>query len=61
MHEIFTVDAVLRRMISGHATMEEIENYAREHQQMRTLKENGVRLVAEGVTTIEELMKIAYE
>ena len=48
-------------MISGHATMEEIENYAREHQQMRTLKENGVRLVADGVTTIEELMKIAYE
>ena len=61
VHEIFTVDAVLRRMISGHATMEEIENYAREHQQMRTLKENGVRLVADGVTTIEELMKIAYE
>ena len=61
VHEIFAVDAVLRRMISGHATMEEIENYAREHQQMRTLKENGVRLVADGVTTIEELMKIAYE
>lgn len=61
VHEIFTVDAVLRRMIGSHATMEEIENYAREHQQMRTLKENGVRLVADGVTTIEELMKIAYE
>ena len=61
MHEIFTVDSALRRMITSHATMEEIENYARERQQMRTLKENGVQLVADGVTTIEELMKIAYE
>lgn len=60
VHEIFTVDAALRRMISSHATMEEIESYARERQQMRTLKENGVRLVADGVTTIEELAKIAY-
>ncbi len=61
VHEIFAVDAALRRMISSHASMEEIENYAREKQNMRTLKENGVRLVAEGITTIEELMKIAYE
>ena len=61
VHEIFTVDSALRRMITSHATMEEIENYARERQQMRTLKENGVQLVADGVTTIEELMKIAYE
>ncbi len=59
VHEIFAVDAVLRRMIGSHAATEEIEKYAREHQQMRTLKENGVRLVASGVTTIEELMKIA--
>ncbi len=59
VHEIFAVDAVLRRMIGSHATTEEIESYAREHQQMRTLKENGGRLVAAGVTTIEELMKIA--
>ena len=61
VHEIFTVDTTLRRMISSHASMEEIEDYARENQRMRTLKENGVRLVAEGITTIEELMKIAYE
>ncbi|WP_244324930.1 GspE/PulE family protein [Sporofaciens musculi] len=60
VHEIFTVDAALRQMIGSHASMEEIENYARERQQMRTLKENGIRLVADGVTTIEELAKIAY-
>lgn len=60
VHEIFTVDAALRQMIGSHASMEEIENYARERQQMRILKENGIRLVADGVTTIEELAKIAY-
>lgn len=60
VHEIFSVDGMLRRMISRHASMEEIEEYAREHQGMRTLKESGVRLVKEGVTTIEELLKIAY-
>ena len=54
------MDAMLRRMISSRASMEEIEEYAREHQGMRTLKESGVRLVKEGVTTIEELLKIAY-
>ena len=60
VHEIFSVDAMLRRMISSRASMEEIEENAREHQGMRTLKESGVRLVKEGVTTIEELLKIAY-
>lgn len=60
VHEIFSVDIMLRRMISRHASMEEIEEYAREHQGMRTLKESGIRLVKQGVTTIEELLKIAY-
>ncbi len=61
VHEILTVDAPLRRLISRQASIEEIVNYAREQQQMRTLKENGVKLVKDGVTTPEELMKIAYE
>lgn len=60
VHEIFSVDVMLRRMISRHASMEEIEEYAREHQGMRTLKESGIRLVKQGITTIEELLKIAY-
>ena len=40
---------------------DEIVEYARKHQGMRTLKENGIRLVREGISTPEELMKIAYE
>lgn len=61
IHEILTIDAPLRRMISSHASQEEITAYAREHQQMRTLRENGLKLVEEGITTPEELLKIAYE
>lgn len=61
IHEILAVDAPLRRMISNHATVDEIVSYGREHQKMRTLKESGLKLVREGITTPEELLKIAYE
>ena len=61
IHEILAIDSTLRRMISNHAAMDEIVEYARKHQGMRTLKENGIRLVREGISTPEELMKIAYE
>ncbi len=61
IHEILAVDAPLRRMISSHASTEEVLTYARERQGMRTLRENGLELVKKGVTTPEELLKIAYE
>ena len=60
VHEIVTIDRQIRRMISRGAETEEIEAYAREHQGMRTLKEKGLELVKQGVTTPEELIKIAY-
>ncbi len=60
VHEILAIDAPLRRMISDHATVEEMIDYGREHQDMRTLRESGLNLVRDGVTTPEELMKIAY-
>ena len=47
-------------MISRRATMEEVKDYATDRQGMRTLKECGVDLVEAGVTTMEELMKVAY-
>lgn len=61
VHEILAIDNTIRRMIVNHATVEEITEYAKEHQHMRTLKESGLVLVKEGVTTPEELMKISYE
>ncbi len=61
VHEIIAVDTGLRRMISDRASMEDVVAYARRNQKMRTLKENGIRLVKAGVSTPEELLKIAYE
>lgn len=61
VHEILAIDNTIRRMIVDHASVEEITAYAKEHQHMRTLKESGLILVKEGVTTLEELMKISYE
>ena len=48
-------------MISGHASTEEIIRYAKENQGMHTLRENGLKLVKKGISTPEELLKIAYE
>ena len=61
VHEILAVNNELRRMIINHESVEDMTAYAREHQHMRTLKESGLVLVKEGLTTPEELMKISYE
>ncbi len=61
VHEILSVDSVLRRMIAGHASQEELMAYAKERQEMRTLWESGLQLVKKGITTPEELLKIACE
>ncbi len=61
VHEILPMDNTIRRMIVNHDSVEAITAYAREHQHMRTLKESGLMLVKQGVTTPEELMKISYE
>ena len=61
VHEILGINQDIRRMIMNHESVENITKYAREHQHMRTLKESGLLLVKEGVTTPEELLKISYE
>ncbi|XCP86785.1 ATPase, T2SS/T4P/T4SS family [Roseburia hominis] len=61
VHEVLTIDTNIRRMISNHATVEEITRYAVEQQGMRTLRLSTLELVKKGVTTPEEMLKIAYE
>lgn len=61
VHEILAMDHTIRKMIVDHEPAENITRYAIEHQSMRTLKASGLKLVKEGVTTPEELMKISYE
>lgn len=60
IHEIFLVDKQIRQMISHGATEEEIRRYAVEEQHMRTLKEYGIAMVERGLSTMEEMKKVAY-
>ena len=61
IHEVLAVDNEIRRMIIRKASVEEIIQYGREKKKMRTLKESGLELIRQGVTTPEELMKVSYE
>ena len=60
VHEIFRVDREIRRMITHGASMEDIENDAIRRQGMRLLKDSARELVKEGITSMEEMLKIAY-
>lgn len=60
IHEIVLIDKKIRSMISHGATMEEITEYAVNEQGMATLREEGIKLLGQGITTMEEFLKIAY-
>ena len=60
IHELVTIDRKMRHMISQGDDVDLIKDYARKVQGMRTLREEGTKLVLQGVTTPEELMKVAY-
>ena len=47
-------------MIARSADSQEMLDYARESQGMRSLLDSAIELVEKGVTTPEEVMKIAY-
>lgn len=60
IHEILPVDKPIRKMISDEKTSEEIKEYARKELGMLTLKESCMELIEQGLTTVEELVKVAY-
>lgn len=60
VHEIVHVDRHIREMITTRASMEEITTYAIEQQKMRLLRDEGLDLLKQGITTMEEFLKIAY-
>lgn len=60
IHEIIEIDKEIRSMILQGAATEEVLEYAIESQHMQTLRDCGVKLVKQGISTIEELRKIAY-
>lgn len=60
IHEIVVIDETIRRMITDRATTEEITEYAIKGQHMKTLKQFGIELLEQGITTMEELVRVAY-
>lgn len=60
IHEMVVIDQELRRMINQNASISEITRYAVEEQGMKTLRQSGIRLVEQGITTVEELRRAAY-
>lgn len=58
--EIMEVNDELRRLIAeGKSSKQLIE--AAKRNGMRTLRENGIRDVLDGITSIEEMQKASYE
>ena len=57
IYEIMLIDDDLRDMITGQKSSGEIKAKARE-KGMRTLMENGTRLVEQGLTTKEEILRV---
>jgi len=58
IHEILLINDDVRTMIGRNASILEIEEYAREHE-YKTMHYDGVKKVLRGLTTIEEVNKIA--
>ena len=48
-----------RQLIDRRATADELREYAIE-QGMTTLKQAAARLVLEGITTVDELLRVTY-
>ncbi|MEG0277213.1 MAG: ATPase, T2SS/T4P/T4SS family [Coprobacillus sp.] len=60
VHEMILIDKVLKRMISEHKDIQDIEEYIKKTQKFSTLFDETLDLVVEGKTTIEELLKISF-
>lgn len=58
--EIMEVNDEIRKLIAENAPTEEMTAAAKKSG-MRTLRENGIRYVLDGTTSIEEMLKASYE
>lgn len=59
IHEILVVDRKIKTMINQRESIDRIKQAARENG-MSTLSESAAKLVKNGVTTIEQMLKVTY-
>lgn len=60
IHEVVVIDKHIRGMITEKRSAEEIYQYAEKTQNIRRMKADLIRLVEEGITTTEELLRLTY-
>lgn len=60
VHEMILIDKNIRKMISEKRDIHEIYEYVKENQNYTSLFEETLKLVEDGKTSIEELLKISY-
>ncbi len=60
IHEVLVVDKAMRKMIADGAEAEDMKMYAIKNQNMQTLRMAALKLVEKGITTMEELERVAY-
>jgi general secretion pathway protein E len=59
IYELIEVDDQIRKMIHQHAPQNEMEEYA--HQNFSSLRQDGVRLILSGLTSLEEVLRVTIE
>jgi len=59
IHEIMTINSQIRELIDKRASIDHLRNISMRHG-TTTLRDNSVKLVLSGVTTVEELLKVTY-
>ena len=55
--EILTIDEEIRKMVDERKSVDEIKRYTRE-KGLKTLREDGLLKAKEGITTIEEVVRV---
>lgn len=60
IHEILAIDKTIRAMVSKRQPIEDIYTYVEEGKRLTPLRESVAKLTAEGVTSMEEFLKLSY-
>ena len=58
IREVMSVDKNMRKMIADRQPAEEIYEYVDTVQNMQTLRDDMVYLVEQGITSVEELVRV---
>ena len=60
IHEIFIMTDAMRRLLTQNAPVKEIYNIAKE-EGFKTMRYDGVKKVLRGLTTMDEVNRMAFE